>query len=559
MTNKELAVILRLRDELSAKIKGVERNLQSFANKAKKHWLEIASAVYAAKKAFDWAEMGANAEQTMFAFNNLAQSVGFDADQMISDLKRLSGQTLSTTEAIKQASAAVVLGINADQIPKLMEIARASARAFGEDVDFMFESIVKGIGRQSKLVLDNLGIVFNANEAYEEYAEKLGKTAKELTDAEKRQAFLNKTIEEGESILRKINTEMQTNYERIQMMKARWQDFTESAGMVFLRIFEVIKASFQAFAGMFIMILSGLATAFRNLLIVPALKFVELLGKLPGAAGEAFDGIAAKLSTLNEQFKIAYEEGLAGGALEAMEDMDESLNYAFMSMQEKANEMSVVIRKSFSDIGDEADDLKSNLDEAKHKMEEEFAKQAARNMQNAFSDFFFKTMKGELDTLQDAFVAFGDSVLQIISNILAKIMLIKLFTAAAGVDGQIFGVGVDQLFHQGGMVSKYHQGGAVRPIVAHNGLAPDEVPIIAQTGEGVLSRRGMAALGGSQNLRALNRGDSGGGAVININVPLAVQAWDASDVQRNADVLAMSVAERIAGNAQIRGVIQKYT
>ena len=51
MTNKELAVILRLRDELSAKIKGVERNLQSFANKAKKHWLEIASAVYAAKKA----------------------------------------------------------------------------------------------------------------------------------------------------------------------------------------------------------------------------------------------------------------------------------------------------------------------------------------------------------------------------------------------------------------------------------------------------------------------------------------------------------------------------
>jgi len=61
-----------------------------------------------------------------------------------------------------------------------------------------------------------------------------------------------------------------------------------------------------------------------------------------------------------------------------------------------------------------------------------------------------------------------------------------------------------------------HTGGVIR---AHDGmsLARDEVPIIAQTGEGVLSRRGMSALGGSSELNRLNAG-SGGGTNIIINM-----------------------------------------
>lgn len=43
---------------------------------------------------------------------------------------------------------------------------------------------------------------------------------------------------------------------------------------------------------------------------------------------------------------------------------------------------------------------------------------------------------------------------------------------------------------------RYHSGGMVRPyVVAHRGWPADTVPILAQTGEGILSRRGMSALG----------------------------------------------------------------
>lgn len=66
-------------------------------------------------------------------------------------------------------------------------------------------------------------------------------------------------------------------------------------------------------------------------------------------------------------------------------------------------------------------------------------------------------------------------------------------------------------FHEGGEVM--HQGGMIKK--AHSGMAiaSDERLILAQTGEGILSRRGMAALGGAGELNRLNSGKGGGGGV----------------------------------------------
>ena len=49
---------------------------------------------------------------------------------------------------------------------------------------------------------------------------------------------------------------------------------------------------------------------------------------------------------------------------------------------------------------------------------------------------------------------------------------------------------------------KFHSGGLIG-----GGLDFDEVPIIAQRGEGILSRLGMNSLGGESNLNRLNSGE----------------------------------------------------
>ena len=85
------------------------------------------------------------------------------------------------------------------------------------------------------------------------------------------------------------------------------------------------------------------------------------------------------------------------------------------------------------------------------------------------------------------------------------------------------------------------------------------MPIVAQTGEGVLSRRGMSALGGPESLKALNRGEEVKGGGVTINVNQVVQAWDAQDVWRNRKMLSEAIADDIYNNGKIRSVIRSYT
>lgn len=87
---------------------------------------------------------------------------------------------------------------------------------------------------------------------------------------------------------------------------------------------------------------------------------------------------------------------------------------------------------------------------------------------------------------------------------------------------------------------RFHEGGMIGP----SNLRSDEVPIIAQTGEGILSRKGMAALGGEANLNKLNNGESsGGGSVyIEINYP---QFNRKDDIKEMANMLGAEIQRQM--------------
>jgi len=552
MSNKQLSIILRLRDEASKRLQGVRGNLQRFANAWKKNWLAITAAITASimalRKAWELMELGAKVEQQKQAFENLASSLGMSSEKIIKDLRRMSGETLSTAEIMGKASQAMILGIDPTKLAKMMEISRASARAFGKDVGFMFESIAIGVGRQSKLILDNLGIIVSAGKAYETYAKSIGKSTKQLTEMERKQAFLNATLEAGDRILQQIDTSTMTNLEKMQKLKAGWEDFAVKIGQAMWHVLGFIQGFInQIVSGLFT--LMEIASTIFQKMLVPLIKFYEILGKLPGHMGEAYRQAAEsvrKLSTSIERNKEVFELAATESARVAMEQYD----LVFAKVEDTGNKTAEVLKAVAKQVSESAKDTAKQFNAM-----EEFAKQSARNMQNAFSQFFFKAFTGELRNVQEIFADFGKAILQMISNILAKLLLIKMITAMAGPSGKIFGVAVNALFHEGGMVRRRQR----QIIKAHRGLAPDEVPILAQTGEGVLSRRGMSALGGSDNLRALNRGEGiqGGGVTININQ--VIQAWDAQDVWRNRKMLSNAIADDIYNNGKIRSVIRSYT
>jgi len=75
----------------------------------------------------------------------------------------------------------------------------------------------------------------------------------------------------------------------------------------------------------------------------------------------------------------------------------------------------------------------------------------------------------------------------------------------------------------GGIASMFHDGGFVK---AHQGmfLKPDERPIIAQVGEGILNRQATARIGGEAGVNALNRGESISTPVINNKIDININA-----------------------------------
>lgn len=101
-----------------------------------------------------------------------AEGVGVAFDRLnkpglLSNLRDATKGTVSDLELMKNAINFNNFGLPLDQLATGLEFARRRAKDTGQSVDFLVQSIVTGIGRQSPLILDNLGI--NAKRVADEF------------------------------------------------------------------------------------------------------------------------------------------------------------------------------------------------------------------------------------------------------------------------------------------------------------------------------------------------------------------------------------------------------
>lgn len=81
-----------------------------------------------------------------------------DAESIMFNLRRATHGAVSDFELMQRTLQATNLGVAVEKLPVLFEFAAARAQQTGESVDYLVDSIVRGIGRKSILVLDNLGL-----------------------------------------------------------------------------------------------------------------------------------------------------------------------------------------------------------------------------------------------------------------------------------------------------------------------------------------------------------------------------------------------------------------
>lgn len=165
----------------------------------------------------------------------------------------------------------------------------------------------------------------------------------------------------------------------------------------------------------------------------------------------------------------------------------------------------------------------------------QLSKDIGQAMASSMGDLFVDGITNKFKSAQDIAASFGRSILKMLGDLAAQY-------AISATLGSVF-----PGFNMMGLPRR-HTGGIIR---AHSGLAVDEVPIIAQRGEGILSRSAMDKLGKS-NFERLNRGESmGEGPVILQQPVIVIKAWDTSDIVSRRKDIESIVANALRFNSKM--------
>lgn len=183
-----------------------------------------------ALKSVELAKLAAQTETVRKSFINLAK----EPDKMLQSMKKATAGTISEMELMQKFNEAALLGLPLDRFDEMLEVARGAAQSTGQSMDFMLNSIVVALGRQSKLMLDNLGILIDAETANKNFASANNIVGRSLTDLEKKQAFVNEALTIGQLNLTKMGGVTEASVDQFDALNASFSDLQNRIGQKLL-------------------------------------------------------------------------------------------------------------------------------------------------------------------------------------------------------------------------------------------------------------------------------------------------------------------------------------
>lgn len=239
-----VAIVIKAIDNYSSKFKQLQKDLKKQTTSLGKLNKVLAfsgigySALAIAATSFG-VEATKAAMKMELAQQQFNLQLGETADIMMTDLRKASQGMVSDFELINSANRALALGIDQNQLPKLLESATARAKVMGITTTQAFNDIATGVGRQSRLILDNLGIIIDLEEAYKEYSEETGVAVDAMDDFQKKTAMVNAILKDTEGLMFAQQFLIETHTEKVQRLTAKWENFKTTSGGVLLALFDI--------------------------------------------------------------------------------------------------------------------------------------------------------------------------------------------------------------------------------------------------------------------------------------------------------------------------------
>ena len=158
----------------------------------------LASNIFAIGAAFLALKNNAQIEQLTQGLVQLGKASGLAMGQLSAGLREATGSAISLEESMRSVALITSAGLDPSAITRFGKVAKDASIALGRDLGDSMNRLTRGVTKLEPELLDELGIMVRLDEATENYASELGKSASSLTNFEKRQGFMNAVLDEGE-------------------------------------------------------------------------------------------------------------------------------------------------------------------------------------------------------------------------------------------------------------------------------------------------------------------------------------------------------------------------
>jgi hypothetical protein len=159
--------------------------------------------------------------------NILNRGMKTTSKEMVKGLQDVSKGMLGPIESQKFLNKALQLGIveSQEQLEQLTQNALILGQKMGLSLEQSLELLTEGVAKGSIEILDNAGIVITAAEAYDLYAAKLGITANQLTEVQRKEARRQAAIDEINKQAGILGGETALIVDESARLTAEWQRF----------------------------------------------------------------------------------------------------------------------------------------------------------------------------------------------------------------------------------------------------------------------------------------------------------------------------------------------
>lgn len=159
----------------------------------------LAANIFAASAAFNALRNAAQMEQVERGLEALGARTGQTLTTAAKGLKEISGNTLTMEQSMRSAAQVFSAGFGSGDLERIGRVANDVSVALGRNMTDSMDRLTRGVIKLEPELLDELGIMTRLGDAVKVYALETGKSEGSLSTVERRQAFLNAVLAEGEA------------------------------------------------------------------------------------------------------------------------------------------------------------------------------------------------------------------------------------------------------------------------------------------------------------------------------------------------------------------------